>query len=210
MLLTNTDRLILNYFVPYTNGKFTATCLMFSPAVYKMLDLAEIYQRIQRKDSWANIEYSDVDFWWKDHSVDWFNSVDWIKNLSESAKNAFQQNQYVFYTCHEIESVNYLKQLFPDAQILITLPDIDLCKQNYYSKNPLSNSVLFEKSRVYKEFQNFKSVDTNLTINQQDIYSHDQFGKSIAGIADKLNIKLDIDRVLQYRSCYLQNKFNQI
>jgi hypothetical protein len=35
-------------------------------------------------------------------------------------------------------------------------------------------------------------------------------GKSIAGIADKLNIKLDIDRVLQYRSCYLQNKFNQI
>jgi hypothetical protein len=205
-----TDRIVLNYFVPFTNGKFISTCLMLSDDVYKMISADKIVQRLATPHSdWNKIEYSDVDFWWQDHSIDWFNSDNWFSNLSESAVEAIQQNKYIFYTCHEDYSVNYLKTIFTNAQVLVVTPNFDLCKKNYLQKNWYKEEPVFEESRVFKEFNNFKPIPTHLTINQLDIYNKNLFIEAITKLSIELNITLNTNQVLAYRNLYLSNKFNQ-
>lgn len=203
-----TDKLILNYFVPYTSGKFIASCLMFSSGVYKMLSIAELKNRLGNT-GWTNVEYSDVDFWWKDHNIDWFSSDDWFQNLSASAIDAIGQNQYVFYTCHELYSVRHLKNLFPNAQVLMIVPDYSLCKRNYLKKNTVDTHLEFNDSRVYKELQEFAEYNTDLVVKQTDIYNTELFIQTISNIACQLNLEIKIEELVNYRKLYLSHNLNK-
>jgi len=199
-----TDRLILNYFVPFTNGKFVASCLMWSNDVCSMISHDELNRRLTQESHWTNVEYNDIQFWWKDHTIDWFNDKNWFDNITESALTAVADNQYCFYTCHEDYSVTYLKRIFPNAKTMMIIPDKDLCKQNYLAKNWIESEPEFETSRVYKEFSKFKQIATDLVINQTSIFNEPQFVVEINNIANKLNIVLDLDQVLAYRNLYLK------
>ena len=205
-----TNKLILNYFVPFSNGKFIATCLMFSKSVEPMVPLDKLAQRLSQGTSWNNIEYSDIDFWWKDHSINWFNNQDWFDNLTDTALTAISENRYCFYTCHEDYTVKHLKNKFVNANTLMVLPNFELCKQNYKLKNWLVTEPEFETSRVYQEFLNFKPVDTELVFDQTHIFDKKLFIDGITNIANLLSIELDINQVLEYRNQYLNNKFNKI
>ena len=68
---------------------------------------------------------------------------------------------------------------------------------------------MFEESRVFKEFNNFKLIPTHLTINQLDIYNKNLFIEAITKLSIELNITLNTNQVLAYRNLYLSNKFNQ-
>ena len=206
--LTSTSHLILNYFVPFTSGKFIATCLMFSKDVCPMISQGDIINRLSA-DTWANVEYSDQDFWWKDKNVDWFNSTDWYDNLNVGPIDAINTNLYCFYTCHETHTVHYLKKIFPKAQVLMILPNYELCRKNYLAKNWVETESIFEESRVYKELIDFNPIDTNLVFDQRHIYDSYAFLTGILDLARMLKINLDVDRVLEYRECYLNSKFNR-
>lgn len=199
----NTDRIILNYFVPFTSGKFIASCLMFGDSVVKA------QSDLTKNLDWQNIEYNDFKFWWQESDCDWFNSEHWFGNLSTQALEAIGNNQYCFYTCHEDYSVNYLKKIFPNAQVLMIVPDYQLCRKNYLAKNWVADEPDFETSRVAQEFLNFKSIATNLVFDQRHIYDQALFCQSINNIATNLNIRLDLDQVLDYRTKYLEHQLNK-
>ncbi len=119
---------VLNYFVPFTNGKFVAQCLMFSSNVEMAVDpLANL-----KNNNWNKVEYSDIDHWWVDHNHDWFNTTDWEKYLTKKAR---ESTKYQFYTCHEDYSVHHIKRLLPQSRIISIVPDLELCKKNYENKN---------------------------------------------------------------------------
>ena len=196
-----TDKLILNYFVPFSNGKFIATSLMYSDDVCNMLGTTERQNRLDRSDSWWNIEYSDVDFWWRDPRIDWFNSDDWFDNLTHVARNAIADDKYCFFTCHEDYTVNFLKSEFPNAKIIQVIPDLDLCKRNFKAKRPDDDF-----SRILPEFNSFNPVRADVTFKQTSIYN-DNFLNEVETCANTLGIRLNLDQVIQYRQLYLNNHF---
>ena len=203
------DRIILNHFLAFSNGKFIATCLMLSDDVYKILSVEEIYCRITADArDWNQVEYNDLTFWWRDHNVDWFNSPNWFNNLNSGPREAVANNKYVFYTCHE--SVQYCKNIFPNARVLSIVPDVVYCRINYKNKNWMIEQPVFETSRVWDELQAFKSNDSDILVHQRDLFQEQTFVNLISHIANKLNITIDMDRVLEYRSLYFKNKFNQL
>lgn len=193
------DRVILNYFVPFTNGKFVASCLMTSPDV--------IGQPHELNDTinWINNEYSDIDFWWLDHEHDWFNTTNWRDYLRPGVFD----DRYKFYTCHEDYTALYVKRLLPSARIISIVPDLELCKSNYLKKNWIQQQPVFEDSRVYKEFRAFNCLK-DLTINQVDLFEESSFIKTIEYLAKGLDITIDMEEVLVYRDMYFAHPMNQI
>jgi len=194
------DNLILNYFVPFTNGKFVASCLMFSD------DVCGLPNEFKVDMPWHQNEYSDIDFWWQDYEHDWFNTENWVDYLNPSAL----EKGYKFYTCHEDYAVNHIKRLVPTARILSIIPDLDLCKRNYVKKNWIQDEPLFENSRVYAEFQNFRPIESDLVVRQQDLFDTDKFIKTIDYLTRELNITIDMERVVAYRDRYFAHPMNQI
>ena len=116
----------------------------------------------------------------------------------------------MFYTCHEDYTVDYIKQLLPQSRIVCIVPDLELCRKNYQKKNWIEDETDFETSRVYREFQSFNAITTDLVIQQQDLFQVDSFVKSIDCLAQGLNITLDMAQVLKYRSRYFSHPMNQI
>jgi hypothetical protein len=190
---------ILNYFVPFTNGKFVANCLMLSEDVCgKPNELA-----VDRP--WHQNEYSDIDFWWKDHQHDWFNTENWQDYL-----NPIPENKYAFYTCHENYSVHHIKRLVPNSRIITIVPEYDLCKNNYIKKNWIESETVFEESRVFSEFEQFRPIYSDLVIYQSDLFQLDSFTKTIEYLCKGLNISLDMKKVLSYRNYYFSHPSNQL
>lgn len=193
---------ILNYFVPFTNGKFVASCIMLSDQVHG------IPSDIKKNGPWNNIEYSDIDFWWKDYSHDWFNTPNWIDYVNEHVlKN---HDKYIFYTCHEDYAVNHIKKIIPESRIITIIPNLELCKRNYERKNWILNEPNFETSRCFKEFTSFNPIISDIVINQTDLFERSSFIKTIEYIAKSLNITLDMDHVLAYHDSYFSHPSNQI
>jgi hypothetical protein len=89
------------------------------------------------------------------------------------------------------------------------LPNYELCRKNYLAKNWVETESIFEESRVYKELIDFNPIDTNLVFDQRHIYDSYAFLTGILDLARMLKINLDVDRVLEYRECYLNSKFNR-
>lgn len=206
------SKFIANYFVPYTSGKFIATCLMLSPDMYPMLTQDEIFYRISNKHllRWNEIEYSDIDFWWKEPDCDWFNSPHWRDNLAAGPLDAINKNRYVFYTCHESGTVKFLRNhVCRDLEVLTIVPDEELCKKNYLSKNLIDSEPVYETSRIKQDFDNYFLPDTNLIFYQRDIYDEVKFKQGMESIVDNLKINLDLSLVLKYRNLYLNNPFNE-
>lgn len=193
------DRVILNYFVPFTNGKFVASCLMTSPDVIGKATTLNDYT------NWVNNEYSDIDFWWIDSDHNWFNTTNWIDYI----KPEVFEDQYKFYTCHEDYTALYVKRLLPSARIISIVPDLELCKSNYLKKNWIQQQPIFEDSRVYKEFQAFNCLD-DLVINQVDLFKESSFIKTIEYLSNGLNITVDMEEILAYRNIYFAHPMNQI
>lgn len=197
-----TDKIIFNYFVPFTSGKFIASCLSLSPDVYSIFSYNELISRLNNSD-WPNVEYSDTDLWWKDHRIDWFHSKNWFSNLTSQTISAVANNQYLFYTCHEDYTVRHLQSIFPNSRVLAIIPDLELCRQNYTKRNWASEEINFKGSRVQKEFDNFKPILKDLVINQIDLYDEPRFITFMGDITEKLKISIDMDLVLTYRQHYL-------
>ena len=194
---------VLNYFVPFTNGKFVAQCLMFSDDVEMAVDpMANL-----RNNNWNSVEYSDIDYWWIDHHHDWFNTRDWQKYLTKRAR---ESSKYQFYTCHEDYTVHHIKRLLPQSRIISIIPDLDLCKRNYIRKNWVNTNLSFEDSRVYEEFKNFKPITSDIVIDQRDLFSPERFVEVIKYLSTKLDVKLDLDQVLNYREQYFNHPRNQL
>ena len=207
----NSDRIILNHFLAFSNGKFIATCLMLSNDVYKILSLEEIYHRISMNArDWAQVEYNDFKFWWRDPDIDWYQNKNWFDNLNCGPLEAIKNNKYIFYTCHDQDSYRYCKRIFPNARILSIVPDVGYCKINYKNKNCVVDQPVFESSRVWHELQEFVPCNLDVQVNQRDLFQEQSFIKLISHIADKLNITIDMNRVLEYRNLYFKNKFNQL
>ena len=205
------DRIIINYFVSFTNGKFIASCLMLSNDVYKMVTEEDMIDRLRRYSDWFFVEVNDEKFWWRDPKNDWFNNPNnWFDYLTDEAKSAVEQNKYIFYTCHDYKTFQYLKNIFTNARVVTVIPNLDLCKKNYQSKNTNQFETTFENSRVEREFDEFRLYDTDLQIKQQDIYNEPAFVKAMRTLAIALKIQLDFRKVFRYRNAYLAHKKNQI
>lgn len=192
---------VLNYFVPFTNGKFVAQCLMFSDSVESAVDPVKQLEH----ENWNLVEYSDIDLWWKDHDHDWFNTPDWELFLTDRVS---QSTKYVFYTCHEDYSVHHIKRLLPESRILTILPNPDLCKQNYINKNWVHTELSFEDSRVFNELQSFKPITQDIVIKQDDLFNETSFISCMEYLQKSLSISLDLDAVLQYREKYFMHRRN--
>lgn len=190
---------ILNYFVPFTNGKFVASCLMFSN------DVNGTPNQLLH-DHWTKNEYSDVDFWWTDHFHNWFNTDNWRDYLNPE----IDHSKYSFYTCHEDYAVHHVKRLIPESRIITVIPDLELCRANYNNKNWIESESDFETSRVFTEFQAFSPITSDIVINQTDLFSRKSFTETIERLRESLNINLDMDKVLAYRNYYFSHPSNQI
>jgi hypothetical protein len=207
------DKVIANYFVPYSNGKFVATCLMLSPDVHPILSESEIFARITSyqniphylKQSWFEIEYSDIAFWWRETGHDWYNTPNWRDYLSDSVVNT---DKWIFYSCHDTGELQYLKNLM-SVKTLMIVPDPAMCKSNYLAKNEIRAEPVFESSRVQQDLDNFKLIDSELVFHQRDIVDEIKFTQSMQLLAEQLEINLDINLVLKYRDLYLKNPFNE-
>ena len=197
-----TDKLILNYFVPFSNGKFIASCLMLSDQVHDMIPDRE--ERLLQTDDWGSVEYSDIDFWWLDHSYDWFNSQDWFNNITDEAKLAISSDKYCFYTCHEADTVLYMKRLFPNAKIMSIVPDLNCTQANFEAKR----GVTFKFSEQYNEFMNWEVMEDVSIFPQTAIYNSD-FEYSFTNLCEQLDIKVPMEKVLRFRQQYLNNPFMQ-
>lgn len=209
--LFRTSKYILrNYFVPFSNGKFIASCLMLNSDVYPILSKEELFRRLTDTsiDSWPQIEYSDIDFWFKDHAVDWFNTTNWYENIKDQPISGIQSNRYVIYSYHPgIE--NFMLNLFPNSRCITTVPDVELCKKNYSNKNWVVSEPFFESSRVQQDLKNFKVADGDLIFYQSNILHEEKFINNMLDIADQLKISLDLELVCAYRKTYMNCKFNQ-
>lgn len=199
-----TDKLILNYFTPFSNGKFIASCLMLSDQVHDMIPQGSREDRLLQTDDWGSVEYSDVDFWWLDHSYDWFNSRDWFNNLTDEAKLAIRSNEYCFYTCHEAYTVRYMKNLFPNAKIMSIIPDLNCTQANFEAKRGVS----FKFTEQYNEFMNWEVIADACMFPQTAIYNTD-FENSFMNLCRQLGIVPAMEKVLHYRQQYLNNTFMQ-
>jgi hypothetical protein len=204
------DRIVANYFVPFTSGKFIMSCLMLHPEVYPALSLDQLFDRLRGYAThWNQVEYSDIDFWWKDYNHDWFNSSDWFDYLAKGPIEAIAKDQYIFYSVHEPGTSKFLTNIFPNAKILVIVPDWDLCKKNYLAKNWFKDEPEFETSRIRQDFDNFRMLDTDLVFHQAHIYDESLFAAGIQDLCNKLKIKVDMDLVLKYREHYLNSSFNK-
>lgn len=205
------DRIISNYFVPFTSGKFVMSCLMLHKEVYPALTQEQLFGRITANArDWTQVEYSDIDFWWKEYNWDWFHQQDtWYDNIADEPKAAVANGQYIFYSVHEAGTTKFMTNLFPNSRILVIVPDEALCKKNYLSKNRNTNEPIFETSRVYRDLKNFVRVDTDLVFHQKNIYDTGLFVANIKDLANKLKINLDMDLVIKYREHYLNSSFNK-
>lgn len=193
---------VLNYFVPFTNGKFLAQCLMFSDSVEQVIDpLATL-----KNDNWNKVEYSDIDYWWVSSKHDWFNTADWQRYLTDRAR---ESAKYQFYTCHEDYSVHHIKRLVPESRIITIIPNLELCERNYYKKNWMPGNERFEESRVYQEFKNFKPITADIVVNQVDLFDEATFLQTIEHVTSKLGIAVDLNKVLEYRNAYFKHSRNQ-
>jgi hypothetical protein len=191
---------ILNHFVPFTNGKFVASCLMFSDSVCGKPNELIV------DAPWHRNEYSDIDFWWKDYEHDWFNTENWVDYLHPQVP----LDKYAFYTCHEDYSVHHIRRLVPSSRVITVIPDIELCKKNYDKKNWIDAESDFETSRVYSEFMAFNPILDDIVIHQRDLFSEDTFIKTIEHVCQSLNITLDMHKVVAYRKTYFSHPSNQI
>lgn len=219
-MIENSDRIILNFFIPFSNGKFIASCLMFSPDVYKMLPTDMLFSRLSRTSTtWGQIEFNDLDFWWKPEAhndpmwfMNWMDIPNWQDKLSDNAVSALTGDQYAFYTCHGLDILNRVTSKFPNAKILKIIPDLELTKRNHELKRPPDRSKHFPEYDPLDSFTVFNNADiqTPYTFTQSHIYDKELFTESITALAQKLSIKLDIDKVLEYRACYLNHPMNQI
>lgn len=208
--MLETDKLIINYFVPFTGGKFVYSCIMLAQEAYPMIPKYQLLDRLQAgMNSWNQVEYSDIDFWWKDYRHDWFNTSNWQDYLSVDATTALENSRYVSYTCHDYKSVKHLKRIFKNAKILTVIPNRDLCKQNYLNKNWNKQEPVFEMSRIQKDLDEFTVPETDLIYKQEVTFDKDHFVETITDLYSKLEITLDLDLVLKYRELYLNSKFNK-
>ena len=197
--------------MPFTSGKFIATCLMMSPNVYPMLTPEEIFYRIENKSTlkWNEVEYSDIDFWWNTENKDWFNTRGWQDYLASGPIESVAKDQYVFYTVHEPSTLQFIHNYVCKHRPLVIIPDADLCRSNYNSKNLIPEEADFDISRVKRDLDNFVMLDTDLYFYQQHIYDETQFSQGMQMLVDNLKINLDINLVLKYRDLYLKNPFNE-
>ena len=203
-----TDRLIINYFVPFTSGKFVATCLMFSDDVTSMYDESPMVRL--NNAHWSNVEYSDMSFWWKDHTINWYHNANWFENINQKVFDSIEQNKYFFYTCHDTGVVDHIKyNILPNAKVLMIIPDYELCRKNYQAKNWMVEEPNFETSRVSISLREWEEVNTDLTFDQRHIYDETLFVNAINDLATKLNITLDMNQVLHYRNTYLSHQLNK-
>jgi hypothetical protein len=193
---------ILNYFVPFTNGKFVASCLMFSDQVFG------VRNNLSKTGNWVNIEYSDIDFWWQDYEHDWFNTTNWRDYLRPQIIE--NSDKFVFFTCHEDYAVDHVKRLIPESRILTIIPDLTLCRKNYRNKNWVDSEPEFETSRCFKEFQAFNPITSDIVINQTDLFERSSFIKAIEHVRSSLNITLDMQQVLAYHDLYFSHPSNQL
>jgi hypothetical protein len=154
---------------------------------------------------WHQNEYSDIDFWWKDHEHDWFNTENWADYL-----NPIPEDKYAFYTCHEDHSVRHIKHILPNSRIITIIPDYEICRANYLKKNWIDAEPVFESSRVYKEFNSFNPIHDDLVIHQCELFNLDSFVKTIEYLHNGLNIHLDMDKVISYRDYYFSIPSNQL
>lgn len=215
----NTEKIVLNFFIPFSNGKFIASCLMFSPDVYKMMPLESLFSRLTRQDNWGQVEFNDLDFWWDSaaHSnpkwaLEWFNMPDWETHLSDTARDFLASGKYAFYTCHGYSVLQDALKKFPNAKIMRIVPDIELTKRNHQLKKPPDVSKHFPEYDVEDAFKTFNSLDikTDLVFPQCHIYDEELFKSSILNLAKNLEVELDIEPVLEYRKAYLAHPMNKI
>jgi hypothetical protein len=191
---------VLNYFVPFTNGKFVASCLMFSD------DVCGKPNEFIVGAPWHQNEYSDIDFWWKDHEHDWFNTENWRDYLSPNVL----ADKYSFYTCHEDYAVRHIKYHVTNSRILTIIPDIELCKRNYDLKNWIEDEADFFNSRVYQEYNAFRPILDDIVIRQSDLFDPVLFVKTIEYLCQSLNISLDMEKVIAYRDTYFSQPSNKL
>lgn len=184
---------------------------MLHPEVYPALSHDQLFDRLRGYAThWNQVEYSDIDFWWKDYNHDWFNCPnDWFDYLAKGPLDAISHDKYIFYSVHEADTAGCITNLFPNARLLVIVPDAELCKKNYLAKNWNVEEPEFETSRVQRDFDNFRMPDTDLIFHQSHIYDTELFVKGISDLCNKLKIKVDMDLVLKYREHYLNSEFNK-
>ena len=186
-----------------------------------MLSTDELFNRLTdpSRTTWGLIEYNDLDFWWMPEAhenprwfMDWMDMDDWKEHLSVNAREVLAGDKYAFYTCHGGGLIDRLLSKFPNAKVLKIIPDLELTKRNHQLKKPPDPSRHFPEYDVEDAFNVFNKypVETELTFPQAHIYDETLFKDSILKLAAALSIELDIDKVLEYRKCYLAHPMNQI
>jgi len=212
--------IVLNYFIPFSCGKFVSSCLMFSEQTYPMIAREEMFARLvngyDQGWGWGHIEYNDLDFWWDGGNGDpdffhnWFNKPNWQQYLSLRAKEALEGDRYAFYTCHGWGMAQTMQSIFKNSKLISVVPDLDFVYKNYQLKKPPDPSKHFPAYDPRDSFNLYKKNVTPFLFYQKNIYNEAAFKTNILALAEQLSIVLDMDQVLKYREAYLANKFNQI
>ena len=197
------DKIILSYFVPHSNGKFITSCLMLSDQVYNMIPTSQKDMILPDGRNWSSIDYSDLNFWWKDTTIDWVTSKDWFSNINNGPLDAVTNNQYCFYSCHEDYTVRFMKRIFPNAKILIVEPNERYVEANCEEKT----GDRFIDSGNYKEFLAYVPMEHDVMIRQRDLYERGCFLRAFNKITETLDITIPQDRLLEYRDIYFDNDF---
>lgn len=212
--------IVLNYFIPYSCGKFVSNCLMFSNQTYPMISQEEMFTRLvdghDRGWGWGHIEYNDLDFWWDGGNGDpdwfhnWYNKPNWQQYLSARGREVLTGDCYAFYTCHNWAMAQTIQSIFKNSKLISIVPDLDFVYKNYQLKAPRDPSKHFPPYDPLDSFKLYKKDTTPFLFYQKNIYNDWAFKENILQLAEQLGIELELDQVIKYREAYLANKFNQI